>query len=185
MDTPTLFILALGLSMDAFAVSICKGVSLRNMRPLHMLKSGLWFGGFQALMPVLGYFLGVRFGNAITAVDHWVAFVLLAVIGINMIREARSEKDNIDDAMDVKTMFMLAVATSIDALAIGITFAVLKVNVFLSAMFIGVVTFCLSAVGIKAGSRFGMKYKSLAEIAGGCILIFIGAKVLVEHLEII
>ena len=185
MNVTTLFILALGLAMDAFAVSICKGVSLRQLRPIHMIKSGLWFGGFQALMPIVGYLLGVQFESAITAVDHWVAFILLAIIGGNMIREAHSGSEEENDSMDVKTMFLLAVATSIDALAIGITFAVLKVNVLLSAVLIGAVTFVLSAIGIKAGSRFGMKYKSSAEMLGGCILIFIGVKVLVEHLEII
>ncbi|MBP3331625.1 MAG: manganese efflux pump [Tidjanibacter sp.] len=185
MDVTTLFILALGLAMDAFAVSICKGVSLRPLRPVHMLKSGLWFGGFQALMPIIGYMLGVQFESAITAIDHWIAFVLLAIIGGNMIRAARSGSEHVDDSMDVKTMFLLAVATSIDALAIGITFAVLNVNLLSAAVMIGAVTFVLSAIGIKAGSRFGMKYKSSAEMLGGCILIFIGVKVLVEHLEII
>ncbi len=184
MDFTTLLVLAIGLSMDAFAVSLCKGLSLQRLRMCDVLKAGLWFGGFQALMPVIGYFLGVQFESVITSVDHWIAFVLLVLIGGNMIREARGE-EQCNSNMDVKTMFLLAVATSIDALAIGITFAFLKVSIWTSALTIGLTTFCFSAVGVKIGNKFGLKYKTGAEIFGGVILILIGLKVLLEHLGVI
>ena len=182
-----LFILAVGLSMDAFAVSVCKGLALGKLRPKHMLIVGAWFGGFQALMPLAGYFLGSRFEQYIRAYDHWVAFVLLAAIGGNMLREALSkeEDEEADADLGAKTMFLMAVATSIDALAVGVTFAFLQVRIVPAVLFIGVTTFLLSALGVKAGSLFGAKYKKRAEIAGGVILILLGVKILLEHLGVI
>lgn len=181
-----LLMIAVGLSMDAFAVSVCKGLSMKKITIGKMALVGLWFGGFQALMPLIGYFLGSTFESYIKAFDHWVAFVLLAVIGGNMIREALSGDDEkADDSLAFRTMFMMAIATSIDALAVGITFACLEVDIIPAVSFIGVTTFILSAVGVKAGSIFGDKWKSKAELAGGIILILIGTKILLEHLGII
>lgn len=181
-----LFIIAVGLSMDAFAVSICKGLAMRRANFRSMALVGLWFGGFQALMPVVGYLVGVRFREAITAVDHWIAFGLLAVIGGNMIREALSKEEEAeDDSLSPKTMVLLALATSIDALAVGVGFAFLDVNITAAAGFIGTVTFILSAAGVRVGSVFGAKYKSRAEITGGVILILMGTKILLEHLGLI
>lgn len=186
MDMITLFTLAVGLSMDAFAVSVCKGLATDRLSFKEMGLAGLWFGGFQALMPVIGYFLGSQFKDKITAVDHWIAFLLLGFIGMNMVREAMSKEDACPVAgMEAKKMFPLAVATSIDALAVGVTFAFLEVNIVLAAGFIGVTTFVLSAVGVKAGNIFGVKYKARAELAGGVILILLGIKILVEHLGIL
>ena len=186
MNIFELFILAIGLSMDAFAVSICKGLSLGKIKAKHMCIAGAWFGGFQALMPAIGYILGAQFQEAIASIDHWIAFVLLALIGGNMIREALGDdEEEADASLDVKTMFLLAVATSIDALAIGITFAFLKVNIIPAVCFIGIVTFIISFAGVKIGSLFGMKYKSKAELCGGIILILIGVKILLEGLGII
>ena len=181
-----LFILAVGLSMDAFAVSICKGLAMPKITVKKAAVVGIWFGGFQALMPALGYLLGSQFKDSITAIDHWIAFILLGIIGGNMIREACSgecEKEN--DSLDIKTMFLLAVATSIDALAVGITFAFLKVNIAAAVSFIGVTIFVISAAGVKIGNIFGTKYKSKAELAGGIILILLGLKILLEHLGIL
>lgn len=181
-----LFLIAVGLSMDAFAVAICKGLAMQKAGWKSMALVGLWFGGFQALMPVIGYIVGVQFKEAITAVDHWIAFGLLAVIGGNMIREALSGEEESEDAsLAAKTMVLLALATSIDALAVGVGFAFLDVNITAAAGFIGAVTFVLSAVGVKVGSVFGAKYKSRAEITGGVILILMGVKILLEHLGII
>ena len=181
-----LLMIAVGLSMDAFAVSVCKGLSMKKITIGKMALVGLWFGGFQALMPLIGYFLGSTFESHIKAFDHWVAFVLLAVIGGNMIREALSGDDEkADDPLAFRAMFMMAIATSIDALAVGITFACLEVDIIPAVSFIGVTTFILSAVGVKAGSIFGDKWKSKAELAGGIILILIGTKILLEHLGII
>lgn len=178
-----LLVLAVGLSMDAFAVSVCKGLAGGRVGTKEMGLAGLWFGGFQALMPVLGYLLGAAFADYITAFDHWIAFVLLGVIGGNMIREAFSEEEEeVSNSFGVKTMFLMAVATSIDALAIGITFAFLKVNIIAAAAFIGCTTFAFSAAGVKIGSVFGTRYKSKAELAGGLILILLGTKILLEHL---
>lgn len=179
-----LFILAVGLSMDAFAVSVCKGLAMEKCSFRKAAVCGVWFGGFQALMPAIGYLLGYRFRGYITAVDHWIAFVLLAFIGGNMIREAMSgEEETADASLDVKTMFLLAVATSIDALAVGVTFAFLPdTNIAAAVLFIGAVTFVLSSVGVKAGNVFGSRYKNKAEFAGGLILILLGAKILAEHL---
>ena len=222
-----LFILAIGLSMDAFAVSICKGLALPKINLKSAGIVGLWFGAFQALMPLMGYLLGVNFRSYIVSIDHWIAFVLLALIGANMIKEALSDddeeeeveirnlkrgseegtigvcsldscsisptgqvalsrKDNgIKEILGFKTMFLLAVATSIDALAMGITFAFLNVNIIPVISLIGVVTFTCSAIGVKIGNIFGLKYKSKAEIAGGVILILLGCKILIEHLGIL
>ena len=183
MSIVELFILAVGLSMDAFAVSICKGLSLGKIKPKHMCIAGAWFGGFQALMPAIGYVLGAQFQEAIASIDHWIAFVLLALIGGNMIHEALdNDEEEADASLDVKTMFLLAVATSIDALAIGITFAFLKVNIIPAVCFIGIVTFIISFAGVKIGNVFGARYKNKAEIVGGIILILLGLKILLEHL---
>ncbi len=180
-----LFVVAVGLSMDACAVSICKGLSLGKIKLKHMIIAGLWFGGFQALMPAIGYFVGSLFADKITAIDHWVAFVLLAIIGVSMIKESFDKEEEMDSSMDPKCMFILAVATSIDALAVGVSFAFLKVSIVWSVLFIGVITFILSAIGIKIGSIFGAKYKSKAELVGGIVLILMGTKILLEHLGII
>lgn len=181
-----LFLVAVGLSMDAFAVAVCKGLALKEARPRHMALVGLWFGGFQALMPVLGYLVGVQFKDAITAVDHWIAFGLLAVIGGNMVREALSGGEEAADAsLAPKNMLLLALATSIDALAVGVGFAFLDVNIGAAAGFIGAVTFVLSGAGMKVGSLFGAKYKNRAELAGGVILILLGTKILLEHLGVL
>ena len=184
----TLFVLAVGLSMDAFAVAVCKGLAMKKMSWKNAVIVGLWFGTFQALMPVIGYFLGVSFADRIKSVDHWIAFVLLAFIGGNMIHEAldKSNTPDSDNSFSIKTMFVLAVATSIDALAVGITFALLpNVKIITAILSIGAVTFILSAIGLKAGSLFGLKYKAKAEFTGGLILILIGLKILLEHLGII
>lgn len=185
MNILELFILAVGLSMDAFAVSICKGLSLGKIQKKHMTIAGAWFGGFQALMPLIGYFAGRFFAEKLTQYDHWVAFILLLFIGGSMIKESLGEEEESNDAMDIKTMFLLAVATSIDALAVGVTFAFLKVAILPAVVFIGVVTFVCSAVGIKIGSIFGTKYKSKAELCGGIILILIGLKILLEGIGIL
>ena len=181
-----LFILSVGLSMDAFAVSVCKGLSTKKLKVKNYIIVGVWFGGFQALMPAIGYFLGTRFEKYITNIDHWIAFVLLVLIGANMIKEALSqEEDSANDSVDIKTMFLLAVATSIDALAVGVTYAFLQVQIVPAVTFIGVITFCLSVAGVKIGNVFGLKYKSKAEITGGVILIVMGTKILSEHLGLL
>ena len=180
-----LFVLAVGLSMDAFAVSICKGLSLGKIKGKHMCIAGAWFGGFQALMPLIGYFFGHFFTDAITHYAHWIAFVLLGLIGGNMIKESFGEDEQVDASMTVKSMFLLAVATSIDALAIGVTFAFLKVAIIPAISFIGVITFIFSAVGVKIGSIFGARYKSKAELCGGVVLVLIGVKILLEGMGII
>lgn len=187
-----LFILAVGLSMDAFAVSVCKGLAMPKISVKKACIVGAWFGGFQALMPALGYLLGVQFQDRITSIDHWIAFILLGVIGVNMIREACSSEcedgcgcEQETDALDIRTMFLLAVATSIDALAVGITFAFLKVHIVAAVCFIGVTTFTISAAGVKIGNVFGTRYKSKAELAGGIILILLGVKILLEHLGVL
>lgn len=185
MSIAELFILAIGLSMDAFAVSICKGLSLGKINTKHMFTAGVWFGGFQALMPLIGYFLGSFFTDYITRYAHWVAFILLLFIGISMIREAIGEEDEFDNAMDIKSMLLLAVATSIDALAVGVTFAFLDVRIIPAVSFIGVITFLCSAAGVKIGSIFGTKYRSRAELCGGVILLLIGAKILLEGVGVL
>jgi len=187
MNIVELLLLAIGLSMDAFAVSICKGLSTQQLKPKNYLAVALWFGGFQALMPTIGYFLGSTFEKYITRFDHWVAFALLVLIGGNMIKEGFSkEEEKADASFSFKNMLLLAIATSIDALAVGITFALLPdVNLPFAVSTIGVITAILSAVGLKVGNIFGLKYKAKAEIFGGFILVLIGAKILLEHLGVI
>ena len=186
MSLIELFLIAVGLSMDAFAVSICKGLSVRKAEPRHSLIVGAYFGGFQALMPAIGYVLGRQFESLITSVDHWIAFVLLGIIGGNMIREAlKGEQEELDDSFTFRTMLPLAIATSIDALAMGVTFAFLQVHIVPAVLFIGVTTFVLSAVGLKVGNVFGAKYKSRAELFGGVVLVLMGIKILLEHLGIL
>ena len=185
MSILELFILAVGLSMDAFAVSVCKGLSLGKIKPKHMCIAGAWFGGFQALMPLSGYFLGSFFADMIEKYDHWVAFVLLAIIGGNMIKESFDKDEKVDSSMDVKSMLLLAIATSIDALAVGVTFAFLQVQIVPAVSFIGVITFIFSAVGVKIGSLFGTKYKSKAELFGGIVLVLIGIKILLEGIGVL
>ncbi len=177
-----LLVIAVGLSMDAFAVSICKGLSVQKVKPKHYLIVGAYFGGFQALMPLLGYLLGVRFEAMVANVDHWIAFVLLGLIGANMVRESRAGEEKLDDSFTVSTMLLLAVATSIDALAIGVTFAFLGVNIIEAIILIGITTGIISGVGLKIGNVFGSRYKSKAEMAGGIVLILMGIKILVQHL---
>ncbi len=185
MGIPELFILAIGLSMDAFAVSVCKGLSLGRIKFKHMCIAGVWFGGFQALMPLIGYLLGSGFSDYVTNYDHWIAFVLLGLIGINMIKEALGkEEGGVDASMEFRTMLILAIATSIDALAVGVTFAFLDVNIIAAVSFIGCVTFVCSAAGVKIGSVFGYKYKSKAELCGGIILVLLGIKILLEGIGV-
>lgn len=191
MGIGELLLLAVGLSMDAFAVSVCKGLAMRKATLKAELTCGVWFGGFQALMPVIGFFLGTLFADAIVAFDHWVAFILLAIIGANMLKEAFEKKEGCgceeaDADMSVKTMFVMAVATSIDALAVGISLAMAgNVNIWLAAIFIGICTCTLSAVGVKIGNVFGCRYEKKAQMAGGIILILLGLKILLEHLGIL
>ncbi|MBQ6878172.1 MAG: manganese efflux pump [Oscillospiraceae bacterium] len=182
MSIAELILIGISLSMDAFAVSICKGLSVGKIKPRHMITAGLWFGGFQALMPFIGYLLGSTFEHYITSIDHWVAFILLGIIGFNMIKESREEESEQDSSFGFKAMFILAVATSIDALAVGITFAFLKVDILPAITIIGITTFLFSFAGIKIGSVFGDKYKSKAEFFGGAVLIALGTKILIEHL---
>lgn len=177
-----LILIAISLSMDAFAVSICKGLSVHKVSFAHAMTCGLWFGGFQFLMPTLGFFLGDRFAVVLTNFGPWVAFVLLAIIGVNMVRESFGGDEKLDDDYSAKAMLPLAVATSIDALAVGITFAFLQVNMYIALPLIGGVTFLLSFAGVKLGHAFGAKYKSKAECLGGLVLILIGLKILLEHL---
>ncbi len=177
-----LLAVAVGLSMDAFAVSICKGLSVSKVNGKHMLTVGLYFGGFQALMPYLGYCLGSSFSELVSEVDHWIAFGLLSLIGINMIRESRRPAEELDASFSFKAMLPLAVATSIDALAVGVSFAFMEVNIYPSIAVIGVTTLALSAIGVKAGNLFGAKNKSLSELIGGIVLIAIGLKILLQDL---
>ena len=187
MDILELLLIAAGLSMDAFAVSICKGLSVQRLKPRHYLLTGAWFGGFQALMPSIGFLLGSAFDQYISAFDHWIAFVLLAFIGGNMVRESLSgDEECHDDSFGLRTMFLLAVATSIDALAVGVTFALLPdVHILSAVSLIGAATFLLSALGLKVGNVFGLRYKARAELAGGVILVLMGLKILLEHLGIL
>lgn len=186
MSLLTLFITAVGLSMDAFAVAICKGLAMKKLSWKKALIIGLWFGGFQALMPTAGYLLGTRFESYVTAIDHWIAFVLLVLIGANMVKESFSkEEESSNDSVDFKTMFLLAIATSIDALAVGVTYAFLQVRIVPAVSFIGIITFTLSIIGVKIGNVFGLKYKTKAELTGGIILIVMGIKILLEHLGLL
>ena len=182
-----LFVLAVGLSMDAFAVSVCKGLAMRRATWRAEATCGVWFGGFQALMPLIGFFLGTLFLDAISSVDHWIACALLVLIGVNMLREAMGgEEEGADEDLSAKTMFILAVATSIDALAVGISLAMAgDVNIWLAVALIGLTTFVLSAVGVGVGNVFGSRYEKRAETAGGVILILLGFKILLEHLGVI
>lgn len=180
-----LFTIAVGLAMDAFSVAICKGLSVQKATVKHSVIAGLYFGGFQALMPLIGYLLGSTFERFITSIDHWIIFILLALIGINMIRESRKQEEEVNASFGVKAMLPLAIATSIDALGVGITFAFMEINIWLAIALIGIVTFILSFVGVKAGSFLGAKYKSRAELVGGIVLILIGLKILLEHLGVI
>jgi putative Mn2+ efflux pump MntP len=185
MGIVELLIIAVGLSMDAFAVAVCKGLSVCKLNYKNALTTGCFFGGFQALMPLLGYLLGTQFKDYIISFDHWFAFALLSIIGINMIKESRSESEKCNDSFSLKNMTLLSVATSIDALAVGVTFAFLQVNIAYAATFIGITTFIFSFLGVNIGNAFGSKFKSKAEIAGGVILIAMGIKILLEHLGII
>ena len=182
-----LFVIAVGLSMDAFAVSVCKGLSVRQLKFSHACTAGAYFGGFQFLMPLLGYVLGSRFSGYIERFDHWIAFVLLAFIGLNMIRESReeAEEEKPYTGINFKELFILAVATSIDALAVGVTFAFLQVNIVPAIAIIGCTTFVISLAGVYVGNVFGARYKSRAELTGGVILVLIGLKILLEHLGVI
>lgn len=182
-----LLILAVGVSMDALAVAICKGLSIQKLKLRHAIIVGLWFGAFQALMPTIGWLLGSAFTELITSIDHWVAFVLLGIIGGNMVREAlsRKEDDEVDPSLAFGAMLVLAIATSIDALAVGVTLALLNVNILATVLSIGLCTFIISTIGVKIGNVFGMKFKSKAELLGGVVLILIGLKILLEHLGII
>ena len=184
MGISELLLIGIGLSMDAFAVSIGKGLSTKCLKPRHYLSVGVWFGGFQALMPIAGFLLGVSFASLVESFDHWIAFVLLGIIGFNMIRESRDNDEDCNACPDfsIRSMFMLAVATSIDALAIGISFAFLQIDILPAASIIGVTTFILSMIGLRIGNIFGCRYKSKAEFTGGVVLIIIGIKILAEHL---
>ena len=192
MSVGALLLLAVGVSMDAFAVSICKGLAMKRATPGAMAIVGGWFGGFQALMPLIGFFLGTMFASAIEAIDHWVAFALLAIIGINMLKEALEKPqeccccaDEHNADLGIKTMFVMAVATSIDALAVGISLAMAgNVNIWLSVALIGATTFSFSAAGVKIGSLFGAAFEKKAQLAGGLILVLIGLKILLEHLGV-
>lgn len=190
MSIAEIVILAVSLSMDAFAVALCKGLALKKINLKNCLIVGVWFGSFQGLMPFLGYLLGSTFAEKITAIDHWVAFILLALIGGNMIKEALSkDEDACDDSLGFKTMLVMAIATSIDALAVGVSFAFTDFNpdwfVYIAFILIAVITCVLSAIGVKIGNIFGTKYKSKAEFAGGAILSILGLKILLEGLEIL
>ena len=179
-------LIGVGLSMDAFAVSVCKGLKMKKIDMKYSLLIAAFFGFFQALMPLIGWFLGTQFEKYITSFDHWIAFVLLAVIGGKMLWESfQKEGDSCPISYDIKELFTLAIATSIDALAVGITFAFLKTNIWSSILVIGCITFVISLLGVLIGNRFGIRYKNKAEFAGGAILILIGLKILLEHLGIL
>lgn len=179
-----LIIIAVGVSMDAFAVSICKGLSVQKLRPRYMLSAALWFGGFQALMPLVGYFVGSSFADKVSSIDHWIAFALLGFIGGKMLKDAfeKDDESNYNPDFSFRTMLLLAIATSIDALAVGVSFAFLKVDIWTSILVIGLMTGAFSAVGVRLGNVFGARYKSKAEVVGGLILIAIGVKILIEHI---
>lgn len=187
MSFAEILLIGIGLSMDAFSVSVCKGLTTKKFSWRMALICGLWFGFFQALMPVIGFFLGVQFEQYITSVDHWIAFGLLFLIGANMIREAvwgKGDQEN-NGALDFKTMLLLAIATSIDALAVGVSFACIQVNIWSSVLIIGLTTFLFSMIGVKIGNMFGSRFERSAGIIGGIILILIGLKILLEHLGVI
>ena len=182
MSLIELFVIAIGVSMDAFAVSICKGLSVRKLKVGHVVKAGLWLGGFQALMPLIGYYIGVHFSGMVSSVDHWISFILLGIIGFNMIKESRQKEDEeLTPDFSFRTMFAMAVATSVDALAVGVSFAFLKVDIWISVLLIGITTCLFSMVGINIGNFFGSRFKSTAELLGGIILVVMGVKILIEH----
>ena len=187
MELLTLIVIAVGLAMDAFAVSIGKGLSVQRIESRHTMSVGLWFGGFQALMPLVGYFLGVSFASLVQNIDHWIAFILLGIIGVNMIREATAKEEceceKATSDFSSRKMLLLAIATSIDALAVGVSFAFLGVNIWQAVVMIGVITMIISMIGLRIGNIFGCRYKSKAEIFGGCILLLMGCKILIEHLS--
>ena len=182
-----IFLIAIGLSMDAFSVAVCKGLAMPKVNIKHMLIIALFFGGFQGLMPLIGWFAGVQFEEYITKYDHWIAFILLAIIGGNMIKESFSKDAECEEEthLRIKELFIMAIATSIDALAVGVTFAFLKVDILQAVILIGATTFILSCGGVYVGNFFGAKYKSKAEFAGGVILCLLGTKILLEHLGIL
>ncbi len=186
MGITEIFLISVGLAMDAFAVSVCKGLSMKKMSWKKAIIIGLWFGIFQGIMPLIGYFLGTTFEAAVTSIDHWIAFVLLGIIGGKMIKDSfNKDCEECSDDLSFKGMLILAIATSIDALAIGITLAFLNTNIAFAVSSIGLITFALSIIGVKIGNKFGSKYESKAEFAGGAILILLGLKILLEHLEIL
>lgn len=186
MGIVEIILIGLGLAMDAFAVSVCKGLSMKKLNWKKAIIIGLYFGIFQMLMPIIGYSLGTAFEGFVTSVDHWIAFILLLIIGGKMIAEAfgNGDNENCNDNVDFKTMIVLAIATSIDALAVGITFAFLQTNIILASSIIGIITFFVSLIGVKIGNRFGNVYEKKAEFVGGLILVIIGLKILLEHLGI-
>lgn len=185
MGVTELIITAIALSMDAFAVAICKGLAMKRVSIREMAIVGLWFGGFQAFMPLIGYLLGNAFEKYIVAVDHWIAFTLLALIGVLMIKESRDNNEEADASLCFKTMLLMAIATSIDALAVGISYGILpNINIWVAISSIGIITFLFCMVGVKIGNLFGARYKSKAELVGGIILILIGSKILLEHLGV-
>ena len=186
MELFEIIVIAIGLAMDAFAVSVCKGLSMKKIDWKKAIIIAVYFGAFQALMPVLGYFLGSSFSAFVQKVDHWIAFILLSIIGVNMIKESTDDEvEKRNDNVDFKTMVVLAIATSIDALAVGVTFAFFEVNILLAISIIGMITFILSILGVIIGNKFGDKFQNRAELAGGIILIIIGLKILLEHLGIL
>lgn len=185
MNFGELFLVAVGLSMDALAIALCKGLSVEKVQKKHMVITGLWFGGAQGLMPLLGYLLGTSFQAVVESIDHWIAFILLGIIGINMLKESREEAKKLDASFAAKAMFPLAIADSIDAMAAGVTFAFMDVQIVPAVLLIGVITFIISALGVKVGSKFGEKYKSKAEALGGIILILMGTVILLQDLGVI
>ena len=186
MELFEIIVIGIGLAMDAFAVSVCKGLSMKKLDWKKAIIIALYFGLFQALMPALGYSLGSTFSSFVQQVDHWIAFILLAIIGGNMIKDSTDdEEEKRNDRVDVKTMVLLAIATSIDAFAIGVTFAFFEVNLLLSISIIGIITLVLSIMGVVIGNKFGDKFQNKAELTGGIILIIIGLKILFEHLKIL
>lgn len=186
MGVVEIFAIGMALAMDAFAVSICKGLSMKKMNWKNAIIIGLYFGIFQALMPVIGYFLGTTLSGFVEKIDHWIAFILLSIIGGNMIKESTDdETEKRNDKVDFRTMIVLAIATSIDAMAVGVTFAFLKTNLVLAISIIGIITFIISVLGVIIGNKFGDKFQNKAELIGGIVLIIIGLKILLEHLGII
>lgn len=182
MDFLSITMISIGLAMDAFAANICKGLCQSYIDIKKTLKIGFCFGFFQMFMPIIGFFLASTFSNQIKAIDHWIAFFLLGLIGLQMIKESKDQYCDTNNKLDSKTLIMLGIATSIDAMAVGISFAFLNVNILTSSITIGLVTLILSSFGFKIGNRLGLRSKQIAEFIGGCILILIGTKILIEHL---